>query len=257
MIEELKHYENMLKIVETISAQMPELIFVEMDKNKYKNRYYNSYFLLCSEIFRGLLLCCHAISIGAYSQIGTMLRQLIEQLATVNIIGKNDLVRAEYNKFGSARTKFFINHNDTHDLKALYEASEVVQERIKKLKAQHKPVPKINYANNKFFSLGWLEKCGATSFSEHELLVYGNLNSFIKRRSFFNHYVHSQIFVVAYGNNMLYAVKDFMLCIGVVFNDLLCSYNYVTGFDFYFDEHNNKIEFNKHMQPIIEENNKK
>lgn len=86
------NYLSLKEKIFCISQNMFPQIFVDMDK--LENKQYNYYFALVNEIYRGIALCCVSVDIQAYSQIGTLLRQLLEQVATAKVIGLNQkLVR--------------------------------------------------------------------------------------------------------------------------------------------------------------------
>ena len=85
----------------SISQNMFSQICIDMDK--FENKQYNYYFTLANEIYRGLALCCVAIDLQSYSQIGILLRQLLVQVPSAKLLGLSENNLSAYRLFANAR----------------------------------------------------------------------------------------------------------------------------------------------------------
>lgn len=154
------NYLTLKENIFNISQKMFPQICVDMDR--FENKQYNYYFALANEIYRGLALCCVAIDIQSYSQIGTLLRQLLEQVATAKIIGLSENNLSAYGTFAKARHYYLEHNEDDCELKKLYDASQLTKKQRKNM---------ID-----FYSLGWLELIGVTEISYDKLFELANIH---------------------------------------------------------------------------------
>ena len=150
-----------------------------VDMDKFENKQYNYYFVLANEIYRGIALCCVAIDIQSYSQIGTLLRQLLEQLATAKIIGLSENNLSAYGTFAKARHYYLEHNEDDCELKKLYDASQLTKKQRKNI---------ID-----FYSLGWLELIGVTEISYDKLFELANIHDLAIWRKYCNNFVHTNL----------------------------------------------------------------
>lgn len=126
----MMNYLTLKENIFNISQNMFPQICVDMDR--FENKQYNYYFALANEIYRGLALCCVAIDIQSYSQIGTLLRQLLEQVATAKIIGLNENNLSAYGMFAKARHYYLEHNEDDCELKKIIRCKPINQKAKKK-----------------------------------------------------------------------------------------------------------------------------
>lgn len=206
---------------------MPEIIQDYSDNNKDQSLV--SYYMLSHEIFKGLELCATAIDIDAYTQIGTLLRQLLEQIATLKLIGLNKNTLKEYNKFYDARLEY-IKNKDSSTLQTLKNKSKLSNKKKGK--------------DEVFASFGWIESCGATEISYDKLLELADLKDFVKWRKFYNHFVHGHITILNYYVQYReYVINEFIYFFGIIMDELMNSFRNITGFNFNFSKQLNRQVF--------------
>lgn len=229
------NYLTIVYNIKALSNNMCSQICSHMDK--YENRQYNYYFALVNEIYKGLALCCDAIEIQAYSQIGTLIRQLIEQVATAKIIITNEKVLSAYSLFAKAKLFSLQHNNDNCELDKLYVASSL-SKREKRSKKN-------------FYSLGWLESLGVKDISPESLIKVAELNDLYNWRSFCNNFVHSSLtFLNFVPDGVSHLIKDFIYIIAVLCDVISCSYHNFTGFKFVVNGKDLYQEFRKEFMII-------
>ena len=110
------NYLTLKENIFSISQNMIPQICVDMDK--FENKQYNYYLTLVNEICRGLALCCAAIDLQSYFQIETLLRHLLEQVATAKLLELNENNLSAYRRaFAKARYYYFEHNEDDCELK--------------------------------------------------------------------------------------------------------------------------------------------
>ena len=215
---------NYLKLKESIfsiSQNMFPRICADMDK--FENKQYNYYFTLVNEIYRGLALCCVAIDLQSYSQIGTLLRQLIEQVASAKLLGLSENNLSAYSLFARARRYYFEHNQNACELKHLYEAS--------KLPKKHRG------SRLDFYSLGWLELIGATEISYDKLFKLANIYDLRSWRKYCNNFAHTNLtYMELTQEGMIQLNTEFIYLLAILFDEICCSYHNLTGFDFKFGD---------------------
>ena len=223
------NYLFLKKYIYEVSIKMFPQICDDMDK--FENKQYNYYFSLVNEIYKGLALCCIAIDIQAYSQIGTLLRQLFEQVATSKIISLNEKNLNSYSIFAKAKRYYFNHNKDDKELKILFDKSNLEKRKINR----------INY-----YSLGWLEYIGETEITNEKLLELAGLSDLINWRDFCNNFVHTNItYMELNQDSMINLNSEFIYVLSILFDVVYCSYHNLTKFDFKFDGLQSFDEFRK------------
>lgn len=89
----------------------PYAIFEYMDNDK--DKLYSTYYQIFFNSFKNIELICHAIYIKAYTQAGALLRILIEQVSTLQLLLDNPNILYEYNKFAELKLNYAMNNKDT------------------------------------------------------------------------------------------------------------------------------------------------
>lgn len=215
------NYLTLKESIFSISQNMFPRICVDMDK--FENKQYNYYFTLVNEIYRGLALCCVAIDLQSYSQIGTLLRQLIEQVASAKLLGLSENNLSAYSLFVRARRYYFEHSQNDCELKNLYEAS--------KLPKKHRG------SRLDFYSLGWLELIGATEISYDKLFELANIYDLRSWRKYCNNFVHTNLtYMELTQEEMIQLNTEFIYLLAILFDEICCSYHNLTGFDFKFGD---------------------
>lgn len=209
-------YLQLKESIFSISIEMFPQICRDIDKNEDKR--YNYYFTLVNEIYKGLALCCTAVDIQAYSQIGTLLRQLFEQIATAKIIGEDENALSAYRTFANARHYYLVNNEDETQLNELLAQSKIPKRKLKKLD---------------YFSIGWLELIGESEVSYEKLFNRAQISDLINWRKYCNNYVHTSItFMEFTQEGMIKESNDFIYLLAILLDIICCSYHNVTKFDF-------------------------
>lgn len=205
----------------SISQNMFPQICVDMDK--FENKQYTYYFTLVNEIYRGLALCCVAIDLQSYSQIGTLLRQLLEQVATAKLLGVSENNLSAYILFAKARRYYFEHNEDDCELKKLYEASKLPK--------------KSRGSKLDFYSLGWLEFIGVTEISYDKLFELANIFDLRSWRTYCNNFAHTNLTYMELTQEMMIKLNtEFIYLLAILFDEICCSYHNLTGFDFKFGD---------------------
>lgn len=231
------NYLTLKENIFNISQNMFPQICVDMDR--FENKQYNYYFALANEIYRGLALCCVAIDIQSYSQIGTLLRQLLEQVATAKIIGLNENNLSAYGMFAKARHYYLEHNEDDCELKKLYDASQLTKKQRKNM---------ID-----FYSLGWLELIGVTEISYDKLFELANIHDLAIWRKYCNNFVHTNLtYMELTQEGMIKLNTEFIYLLAILFDEICCSYHNVAGFDFKFGNIDLFSEFRKTYAKITE-----
>ncbi len=231
------NYFYLKNYIGEISENMFPQICIDMDK--FENKQYNHYFALVNEIYKGLALCCNAIEIQAYAQIGTLLRQLIEQVATAKIISTNENALSAYSTFAKAQLFLLRNNRDTTELEKLYDASAL----SKKAKGK----------KSDFYSYGWLESAGAEVINAKTLITTANMSDLYDWRGFCNNFVHSTLtFMHIAPNRISHYVEEFIYILGALCDEISCNYHHLTDFDFVFNGADLFSKFRKELADIIE-----
>lgn len=213
------NYLTLKENIFSISQNMFPQICVDMDK--FENKQHNYYFTLVNEIYRGLALSCVAIDLQSYSQIGTLLRQLLEQVATAKLLGLSENNLSAYREFAKARYYYFKHNEDDCELKKLYEASKLP----KKSRGS-----KLDY-----YSLGWLELIGATEISYDKLFELANIYDLRSWRTYCNNFVHTNLtYMELTQEGMIKLSTEFIYLLAILFDEICCNYHKLTGFDFKF-----------------------
>ena len=208
------------------------------DMDTVSDKQYNYYFALANEIYKGLALCCTAIDIQAYSQIGTLLRQLLEQVAIAKVIGKDEKNLSAYKTFARARYHY-LTHNDEKELKTLYDSSPL-----------RKKTRKLDY-----YTLGWLECIGETEVSYEKLFELADMKDLLSWRKHCDNYVHTNLtFMEFTQEGMIKQNSDFIYLLAVLFDMICCSYHNVTRFDFKFSQEDLFTAFRDAFSQIKEKN---
>ena len=194
-----------------------------VDMDKFENKQYTYYFTLVNEIYRGLALCCVAIDLQSYSQIGTLLRQLLEQVATAKLLGVSENNLSAYILFAKARRYYFEHNEDDCELKKLYEASKLPK--------------KSRGSKLDFYSLGWLEFIGVTEISYDKLFELANIFDLRSWRTYCNNFVHTNLTYMELTQEMMIKLNtEFIYLLAILFDEICCSYHNLTGFDFKFGD---------------------
>lgn len=210
-----------------------------VDMDRFENKQYNHYFALVNEIYRGLALCCVAIDIQSYSQIGTLLRQILEQVATAKIIGLNENNLSAYEMFAKARHYYLEHNEDDCELKKLYVASKLPKKQRKNVMD--------------FYSLGWLELIGETEISYDKLFELANIHDLSNWRKYCNNFVHTNFtYMQLTQEGMIKLNSEFIYLLAILFDEICCSYNHVTKFDFKFGNSDIFSDFRKIYTQITE-----
>lgn len=201
------------------------------DMDMIEDKRYNYYFTLANEIYKGLALCCIAIDIQAYSQIGTLLRQLFEQVATAKVIGEDEKALSAYRTFANARHYYLINNEDETQLNALLAQSKFPKSKLKK---------------RDYYSIGWLELIGESEVTYERLFDRAQLSDLINWRKYCNNYVHTNITFTEYSQEgMIKQSNDFIYLLAILFDVICCSYHNVTKHDFNYHQENGFSDFRK------------
>lgn len=100
-------YLRLKDILNEGCKKMPYTIFyfIDNDENKENTTYYRLFF----DCFKNIELIGHAIDIKAYTQSGTLLRSLIEQTSTLQVLLENPSILDEYNKFSKLKLNLIMN----------------------------------------------------------------------------------------------------------------------------------------------------
>lgn len=137
---------------------MPYAIFYFTDNTENKDD--NTYYRLFFDCFKNIELICHAIDIKAYTQAGTLLRSLIEQVSTLQVLLENPSILDEYNRFSKLKLNLIMNKvgakQNILDLKDLCKV-------------------KCNFIN--FCDFGWLEGLGETNLTIDTIVKKANIGS--------------------------------------------------------------------------------
>lgn len=231
------NYLTLKENIFSISQNMFSQICIDMDK--FENKQYNYYFTLANEIYRGLALCCVAIDLQSYSQIGTLLRQLLEQVATAKLLGLSENNLSAYRLFAKARHYYFEHGDNDCELKNLYEASKLPK--------------KSKGSRLDFYSLGWLELIGATEISYDKLFELANIFDLRSWRTYCNNFVHTNItYMELTQEGMIKLNTEFIYLLAILFDEICCSYHNLTGFDFKFGELDIFADFRTNYAQITE-----
>ncbi len=231
-------YSELKDYVKAISQNMFEQICRDMDK--FENKQYNHYFALVNEIYKGFELCCNALEIQAYSQIGTLLRQLIEQVATAKIISADEKYLSAYALFAKAKMFALRNNNDNSKLEELRTKSNLPS-NVKKKKFD-------------FYSYGWLEATGVTKIGAETLLELSDMSDLCDWRKFCNNFVHSSLTTMNYATieGISHYTGKFVYIFAVLCDEISCNYYHLTGFDFVFNGVDLFSKFHKELANITE-----
>lgn len=230
------NYLTLKEKVYLISNRMFPQICIDMDK--FENKQFNYYFDLVNEIYRGLSLCCVAIDVQAYSQIGTLLRQLLEQVAIAKIIGEDEKALSAYRIFAKARHYYIEHNNDDSQLKALFDKSTLSKKKIKKMD---------------YYTIGWLELIGETEITYEKLFELAQIKDLIDYRKYYNNYVHTSLTFMALTQEGIIAQNsEFIYTLAILLDIICCSYHKVTKFDFKFGEHRLFSEFRDYYSNITQ-----
>lgn len=214
------NYLTLKKDIQEISSKMFQEICIDMDR--FENKKYNYLFALVNEVYKGIELCCLAIDIQAYAQIGTLLRQLFEQVSTVKILCKSEQNIASYASFAKAKQSYVENKGDDTELKALYNSSKIAKPK------------KIKFLD--YYSLGWLENIGIETISYDKLLELAEIPDMTNWRAFCNNFVHTNITYMQFSKEgMINTNKEFIYILAALLDIVSCSYNNLTGFSFVFN----------------------
>ena len=230
------NYLQLKEAIYCVSREMFRQICIDMDKSV--NKQYNYYFTLVNEIYNGLALCCAAIDIQAYAQIGTLLRQLFEQVATAKIIGSDENALSAYRTFAKAKHYYVEHDNDESELKKLYDQTKLNRKRIKPLD---------------YYSLGWLELIGETEITYERLMTLAQIGELTEWRKYCNNFVHTNLtYMELTPVGMLKTNIEFIYILSVLFDVICCSYHNVTKFDFKFNGKSIFDEFRQIYTQITE-----
>lgn len=222
-------YRQLKECIYSISIEMFPQICGDMDKIEDKR--YNYYFILVNEIYKGLALCCTAIDIQAYFQIGTLLRQLFEQVATAKVIGEDENALSAYRTFAKARQYYLVNGKDETQLNALLAQSKIAKKKLKK---------------PDYFSIGWLELIGESDVTYEKLFDRAQISDLINWRKYCNNYVHTNITFMEYTQeDMIKQSNDFIYLMAILLDVICCSYHNVTKYDFNNHQENGFVGFRK------------
>ncbi len=231
------NYFFLEKHISDISKNMFPQICIDMDK--FENKQYNHYFALVNEIYKGLALCCNAMEIQAYAQIGTLLRQLIEQVATAKIISTNENALLAYSSFAKAQLFSLRNNRDKSELEKLYDTSALSK------KAKGKKLD--------FYSYGWLESAGVEVIDAEALIKTANMSDLYDWRGFCNNFVHSTLtFMNIAPDKISHYIEEFTYILGALCDEISCNYHHLTGFDFVFNGVDLFSKFRKELADITE-----
>ena len=201
------------------------------DMDKIEDKRYNYYFTLANEIYKGLALCCTAIDIQAYSQIGTLLRQLFEQVATAKVIGEDENALSVYKTFVNARHYYLVNNQDETQLNALLAQSKIPKKKLKKID---------------YYSIGWVELIGESEVTYERLFEKAQISDLINWRKYCNNYVHTNITFMEYEQEgMIKQSNDFIYLLAILLDAICCSYHNVTKYDFNYHQKNGFSDFRK------------
>ena len=212
-------YISLKEKIFCISQKMFPQIFDDMDQ--FANKQYNYYFALVNEIYRGLALSCVAVDIQAYSQIGTLLRQLIEQVATAKVIGLDQKNLTAYSIFAKARQHYLEHNEDDSELKKLDASSKLPKKQRKNL--------------FDFYSLGWLELVGEFEISYNRLFELAEISDLSNWRNYCNNFIHTNLTYMQLSREAMIELKSELIYIlAILLDEICCSYHNVTGFNFMF-----------------------
>ena len=165
-------------------------------------------------------MCCVAMDMQAYTQVGTLLRQLIEQVATAKVIGENEDALRAYVTFAKAKIYYLSHDADDKELKELFN------------KSQLKKKPRLM----DYYTLGWLEYIGENNISYERLFEVAQIEDLQSWRLHFDNFVHTNLtFMNFTPNGMIKQTKEFVYILAILFDIICCSYHQVTSFDFEFD----------------------
>lgn len=225
--------------ISCVAHNMINQIYVDM--KRFNKKEYDYYFSLVIEVFKGIEVCSNAIDITAYSQAGTLLRQLIEQVATARIISASKKNLKVYASFVDEKS-VVVQTKDESALKEKFEKS--------------------NYALNggnylTYCSIGWLESLGE-EVSFDSFLRLADMVDLKQWRNFCNNFVHTNFFCTQFSQeNIQYTVNEFIYLIAVLFDEICCSYHNLTNFNFVFDGVNMFEIFRKNYAQINQQRNGK
>lgn len=217
-------YAELKYIMQTISHNMFEQVCKDMDSHETKLKYY---FVLALDAFKGIELSCAAIDIQAYSQIATLLRQIVEQVAILKIIGKNDKALDKYIIFAKAKLARIADKND----KTL---EELYNNRITPKK------PKLM----DYYTYGWLEALGETTIDVNSLLTNAQMDGLTSWHHHFNGFVHNSISFLNYNDEgKIITINRYIYLLARLMDELMCSYHNCASYNFVVDEHVNRNRF--------------
>lgn len=212
-------------------------IFVDMDKCKKK--YCNTIFCLLFEIQKGLELSCKGIDIQAYSQVGALLRQLLEQIATIKALIDHQNCIEEYRKFWRIRFRMLqANSADDAELESLYKEKCISK--------------KLQHGKQTFAEYGWILSSEG-DYGIETLMKMAGMADLVAWRSFFNNYVHNKISFTQYDcNGLITMTNELIYHIAIIFDLFLCCYYNYANFNFVI----NNIDFRKEFSYAYNEASK-
>lgn len=228
-------YLRLKDILNEGCKKMPYAIFyfIDNDENKENNTYYRLFF----DCFKNIELICHAIDIKAYTQAGTLLRSLIEQTSTLQVLLKNPSILNEYNRFSKLKLNLIMN-------------KEKAKQDILNLKNSCKV--KCGFIN--FCDFGWLEKLGETNFSIDTIVKKAHIGSLPVWRTYCNNFVHNSLsFTQLNDKGINYYIKNFIYISALLYDHLLCLFHNLNGFDFVFENINYREIFINHYKYVTEQ----
>ena len=227
-------YLKLKNILNEICKKMPYVIFYHIDNDEDKSN--NTYYRLFFDNFKTIELICNAIDIKAYTQAGTLLRSLIEQVSTLQVLLENPSILDEYIKFAKLKLHLIID-------------KETTTQEVLKLKKDSKT--KSSFIN--FCDFGWLEKLGETNLSIDTIIKKANMGSLPIWRTYCNNFVHNSLSFLQLNNDGInYYVKNFIYISALLFDHLVCLFHNLNGFDFTFDNINYRGIFIKQYKYVTE-----
>ncbi len=228
-------YIQLKNILNEICKKMPYTIFYYIDNDESNSN--NTYYRLFFDNFKTIELICHAIDINAYTQAGTLLRSLIEQVSTLQVLLENSFILDEYNKFAKMKLNLIVDRKST------------TQEFLK-LKKQSKT--KSNFMN--FCDFGWLENLGETNLSIDIIIKKAKIDSLATWRMYCNNFVHNSLSFTQLSDKVIsYYIDNFIYICALLLDHLICLFHNLNGFDFTFDNINYREIFIKHYEYVTEQ----
>lgn len=238
-------YGDLLKIIEDtlVENDMTETICTHMDE--CRKEYTNAIFGLFLEASKGIGLVCKGIEMLAFTQVGTLLRQLYEQMATAVVLLNHPETRKMFNDLSKIKMELLReNKKENEESKLLYnQKKESIDSKTR------------NYRD--FLEYGWLlEIEGCNSLGSKELLKQANMADLICWKEFFNNFVHSKIVAIQMtGQGMEFYTNEFIYHTAIIFDQYMCAYHRATGYDFCISGRNVRSNFEKCFKEITNQRN--